>query len=415
MAIADKYKIKLFAHTHYASLINKAIQSHAQGRSPRGISEEDIALARLYCYAFRRHTIGAFHATRDLLDQQTASSNEVAMVNRHNASAMLTDLANQSMDPVPEDFRALISTLHRYDTLIHRVIEAMLEDAAVSCNNEVDRLAQRFIEVMNTIRNGNGIELTRDNEVPEQASFIVPNLGITIAPLVYGDYHSWALAWLAEVERCDVPTHLHHEGVEIHLGYNPMRGNTILGEYYALLEEGYAMPIPPETRHGYVNDSPHMHNVPFIFGSLKHGGWGVFLDVEPCSFDFKEMNEVRVQSRQMNQTIFLEREIEKAAKRHGNCHYRLIPASATARNGVGGLELCVGRTGAGGMTRKEKYFNAVSIVRGSGMIKMAGIEQAIEAHDHFGIPSGIEATLRATGKEPLIFLDCQIIPDGESL
>ena len=64
------------------------------------------------------------------------------------------------------------------------------------------------------------------------------------------------------------------------------------------------------------------------------------------------------------------------------------------------------------MTRKEKYFDAVSIVRGSGIIKMAGIEQAVEAHDHFGVPSGIEVTLKATGKEPLIFLDCQIKPDG---
>ena len=413
MVIADKHMIKLSAHANYTLLIEKAKASHAQGRSPRGISDEEIALARLYCYAFRRHTIGAFHATCDKLEQQVASSNEVAMVHRRNATAMLTDLANQSMDPVPENFRALISTFYRYDILIHRVIEALCEDAVASGNNEIEQLAKRFIEVMNAIRNCSGIELTRDNEVPEQASFIVPNLGITIAPLVYGDYHSWNLAWLGDVERCDVPTHMHHEGVEIHLGYNPMRGKTILGDSYALLEEGYAMPIPPETRHGYVNDSPHMHNVPFIFGSLKHGGWGVFLDVEPYPFDFKEMNEVRVQSRQMNQTIFLEREIEKAAQRHGNCHYRLIPGSATARNGVGGLELCVGRTGTGGMTRKEKYFDAVSIVRGTGIIKMAGIEQAVEAHDHFGVPSGIEVKLKATGKEPLIFLDCQIKPDGD--
>ena len=166
------------------------------------------------------------------------------------------------MDPVPDNFRALISTLYRYEILVRRVVEALCEEAAASNNNKVKQLAERFIKIMNAIRNCNGIELTRDNEVPEQASFIVPTLGITITPLVYGDYHSWNLAWLEDVERCDVPTHLHHEGVEIHLGYNPMRGKTILGNSYALLEEGYAMPIPPETRHGYVNDSPHMHNVP---------------------------------------------------------------------------------------------------------------------------------------------------------
>ena len=51
-------------------------------------------------------------------------------------------------------------------------------------------------------------------------------------PLVYGDYHSWNLAYLDE-ERLNVPFHLHKEGVEIHLGYSPMHGYTIHGECYA--------------------------------------------------------------------------------------------------------------------------------------------------------------------------------------
>ena len=411
MNITNKHNIKLSAHANYTLLIEKASASHAQGRSPHSISDDEITLARLYCYAFRRHTIGAFHATREKLEQQVESDNQIAQLHRRNATMLLTDLANQAMDPVPDNFRALISTLYRYEILVRRVVEALCEEAAASNNNKVKQLAERFIKIMNAIRNCNGIELTRDNEVQEQASFIVPNLGITIVPLVYGDYHSWNLAWLEDVERCDVPTHMHHEGVEIHLGYNPMRGKTILGNSYALLEEGYAMPIPPETRHGYVNNSPHMHNVPFIFGSLKHGGWGVFLDVEPHPFDFKEMNEVPVQSRLMNQTILLEREIKNIAQRHGNCHYRIIPASATARNGTGGLELCIGRTGEIEMARKENYFTAVSIVRGLGIIKMANIEQTVKPHDHFGVPSGIQVTFKATSKEPLIFLDCQIKPD----
>ena len=66
----EKHKIKLSAHTNYSLLIDKAKASHAQGRSPHGISDDEIARARLYCYAFRRHTIGAFHATCDRLKQQ---------------------------------------------------------------------------------------------------------------------------------------------------------------------------------------------------------------------------------------------------------------------------------------------------------------------------------------------------------
>ena len=63
------------------------------------------------------------------------------------------------------------------------------------------------------------------------------------------------------------------------------------------------------------------------------------------------------------------------------------------------------------MARKENYFTAVSIVRGLGIIKMANIEQTVKPHDHFGVPSGIQVTFKATSKEHLIFLDCQIKPD----
>lgn len=137
------------------------------------------------------------------------------------------------------------------------------------------RIASRFREVMEGISGSNGIVLTRDTEALEQASFVVPNLGITIVPLVYGDDHSWNLAYLPG-QRSDVPCHRHQEGVEIHLGYSPIHGETILGDYRAEVTEAYAMPIPPMTVHGYVNRGGREHHVPFIYGSLKAGGWGSF-------------------------------------------------------------------------------------------------------------------------------------------
>ena len=47
----------------YEQLIEKANQSHEQNRNPAGISNEDVGRVRLYCFAYRPHTIGTFHAT----------------------------------------------------------------------------------------------------------------------------------------------------------------------------------------------------------------------------------------------------------------------------------------------------------------------------------------------------------------
>ena len=107
-------------------------------------------------------------------------------------------------------------------------------------------------QIIEDITASNGINLSRDDEAPTQAGFIVPNLGITIVPLVYGDHHSWNLAYLAGDKR-NVPVHRHHFGVEIHLGFNPTHGQTVLGTHRANVDEGYAMPVPPETDHGWIN------------------------------------------------------------------------------------------------------------------------------------------------------------------
>jgi len=399
---------RLRMHPNYERLADLACSSHARGRAPSGIDERDITLARLYSHAFRGHVIGAFHATRVALEQLKADD---ALAQAHLARAieLLTDLANRSMDSVGSDARALISTFHHYCTHVTRTIAAL--DAALQRphSSDLERIRDLFIGHMESITASNGIHLTRDTEAPEQGSFVVPSLGITIVPLVYGDHHSWNLAWLDGV-RSDVPFHRHHEGVEIHLGYNPMRGYTVLGDAKAELTEGYAMPIPPKTRHGYTNIGTLRHNVPFIFGSLSCGGWGVFLDVEPQPIELERLETIPVLSRRLNGTILLEREIEKAAAKFANVRYPLIPAEVTDRDGVGGLELSIMRVTARELGLAPDRFCAVSVVRGQGTVKMAGEEREIAPHDHFGIPAGVAATFRETGSEPLVILDAILKP-----
>ena len=174
-------------------------------------------------------------------------------------------------------------------------------------------IGDRFAAAVETIVSHNGIHLTRDDTPRQQASFVVPNLGITIIPLVYGEHHSWNIAWL-DPASSNVPGTEHRRGVEIHLGYGPMKGYTILGDTAAEVSEGYAMPIPPMTRHGYTNIGPMGHHVPFIFGSLHLGGWGVFLDVQARPTKLEDLRIVSRDTTPFRQTIHLEREIAAAAR-----------------------------------------------------------------------------------------------------
>ena len=307
-------------HANYERLADLTCASHERGRAPSGISDRDITLARLYSHALRIHVIGAFHATRTAL-RNVSVSNPLARVQLLRADELLADLANRAMDSVGHDVRALISTFHHYCTHVARTVDALDGACAVAPSSELARVRDRFVAHMEAITAGNGIHLTQDTGAPEQGSFVVPSLGITIVPLVYGDHHSWNLAWL-DGERSDVPYHLHREGVEIHLGYNPLHGYTVLGDAKAELTEAYAMPIPPNTRHGYTNIGSRTHHVPFIFGSLTCGGWGVFLDVEPQPKELEQLKTVPVLSHLLNGTVLLEREIEKAAQKFALCSLR---------------------------------------------------------------------------------------------
>ena len=393
-------------HENYGRVIAKAERSHGKNRDPSEIGAEDVTIARLYCHAFRLHIIGVFHATRMIL-HSCPPHDPLTQVFRLRAIEALEDLASQSMEAVPRDFRVVITTLFRYHTGCLRVLGSLESEYQETHEKSVRKVADRFREIVEGITGECGIHLTKDTYVPEQASFIVPGLGITIVPLVYGDHHSWNLAWLDGDVR-NVPTHRHHHGAEIHLGYNPTRGLTILGNCSAAVDEGYAMPIPPETDHGWVNTSDEPHHVPFIFGSLPHAGWGVFLDIEPRIRPIEDLQVVERDSAPFSQMIYLEREIAQGAHQGAKIRKTIIPYTATDRDNCGGLELSLTCADVSGYTFQTDTYRAVSIVRGEAIVNINGIERPVSMHDHFGIPSAMTCTIRSTGDGPLVALDSLI-------
>ena len=376
--------------------------SHEQGRSVAGITAADVALARLYCHAFRGHVIGTFHATRIALEEN--APRPPADPWRQLAVESLTRLANQALDPMPRNFRAVISTFHAYDTSLRQAVLALERELENSRERRIEIIRDHLVRAMERITQTNGIVAVRDDVVPEQASFVVPNLGITIVPLVYGDRHCWNLAYLSG-QAPDVPRHLHSEGVEIHLGYGKLHGETILGDCRAAVTEGYAMSVPAGTPHGYVNTSGSDHFLPFIFGSRRLGGWGIVLDVEPRPVDANQLAPVSAEGASMNGLVFLEREIDAAAALAVNARRTLIGREATYRPHSGALVLAVSRATPAGLAYRPGPFRIVSIARGRGLVRMGDVEQAVEAHDHFGIPAGMTAELRQQGGRPLVALD----------
>ncbi|HIQ21536.1 MAG TPA: hypothetical protein EYH34_09930 [Planctomycetes bacterium] len=392
----------------YEGLIRKARQSHERGRSTAGIDQRDVDLARLYSYAYRTHTIGAFHATRSAIQSRPGAGGPGASPLTR-ALETLHDLANMGMEPVPKDFRALLSTLYRYDCGVRRVLDALDQKHQSSGDEAIGRIAFRFRRIIEQITTSNGIPLARDTDVPEQASFLVSALGVTIVPLVYGDHHSWNVAQLP-AEPLTTTSHRHHHGVEIHLGYGPLDGYTILGAHCARVTEGYAMPIPVRTTHGYINTSGRAHSLPFIFGSLTHAGWGVFFDVEPCPRQLDELQSVPVDSQPMNGTKHLDREIT-AAEAGEPGRRVIVPPQRTAgnaRSDAGALELAVARIDERGLDLTADTFRIVSVVRGSGLLRIAQLQRPVHPHDHFGIPAGLRASLRQRGAGALVTLDSVI-------
>lgn len=327
------------------------------------------------------------------------------------ACESLESLALRAMDPVGEDGRALLATFHHYATHLDRTTVALAAACALEHDPLLQQTSARFLALMEAITMGSGLHVTRDTEPSPQGSFVVPNLGITIVPLVYGDHHSWNLAWL-DPHRAEVPFHMHGEGVEIHLGYSPMHGYAVLGEAKTEVAEGYALPVPPKTRHGYTNIGDLVHHLPFVFGSYTAGGWGVFLDVEPRPQSLERLESLVATDGRLNGMVWLEREIARIVGQPNGTRTVLIPARQTVRGPEGGLELAATRVGREGLEIRPARFSALSVVRGRGRLELAGEEIELAPHDHFGIPAGLSARLVATADEALVVLDSTLQPQG---
>jgi mannose-6-phosphate isomerase-like protein (cupin superfamily) len=394
--------VKLRSHDDYEALAAAARHSHAHSRSVASLTTRDIDLARLYGHAFRAHVIGAFHATRVALEAIAPGPGGEPW--RRQAVHGLESLANQALDPIFPDFRAVVSTFHRYDHGIHEVLAALDSELDRSRDARLEPVRDRFCRAMEAITTSNGIAPTRDDQVPEQASFVVPNLGITIVPLVYGDRHCWDLAYLAGAAS-NVPRHLHRDGVEIHLGFGKLHGYTVLGDYQAEVTEGYAMPIPPQTPHGFFNTEGQPHFLPFIFGSVRLGGWGIVLDVEPQPAEMEDLEVVPARAAQMRGLVALDREIERAGASSANLRWTLVSTGATYRPHSGALLLSIARATRAGLNYPAGPFRIVAVVRGSAVVQIGQVTRELGAHDHIGIPAGMSASLRQQGDQPLVALD----------
>ena len=394
----------------YAGLIDKARWSNAHGRSVFHIDDTDIDRARLFSYGFRAQTIGSLHAARVAIEaQEDRTVGPYVKTCLCQARILLEQLEARAVDCVPRDFRSVISTLYFYDLWASQVVDALEKACARSTNAALETIRRLFLQNIEAVTSGNGIYVARDVTMPEQGCFIVPNLGISIAPVIYGDHHSWNAAFLS-AGQYGVSVHRHRKGAEIHLGFSPVKGRTILGSCFAEVTEGYAMPIPPMTDHGFENTSGHDHVVPFIFGSSVMSGWGVFFDVEPRS-DLEIHREDRpLESAAMNHSVALERAIRQIAAASITTREVLIPAGRAGSPEIGGLELTVTSLPQGEMELSAPVFRIVSVQSGRARVRIAGAEAEFSERDHFGVPAGLPCYMSQLGEAPLVFLDAMMLP-----
>jgi mannose-6-phosphate isomerase-like protein (cupin superfamily) len=393
----------------YSELVEKARWSRAHGRNLSHISQADIDAARLFSYAYRAQTIGAFHATHVAIESHEIEAVAGAETFLEQARWLLEQLVSKAIDPILPNSLALISTFQAYEQWTSLVDELLAKACMHGAHSRLESIRHLFLENIQKVTSCDGIYVARDLELPRQGAFIVPDLDITIAPVIYGDYHSWNAAFLAK-DQPGVAVHRHHEGAEIHLGYTSLAGRTILGSSFSVVNEGYAMPIPPMTEHGFINTSGHDHVLPFVFGSLKMGGWGIFFDVEPRPGHEDERKEQPLQSDSMNQSVYLERVLQQVRKGREFHREVLVPAQRAGAAEIGGLELAITRAGRDSIELRSHNYRIVSVQSGSGRIQMGGVEKEVGAHDHFGIPSEMDCLFTPQGEEPLVFLDCRILP-----
>ncbi|MCC6629547.1 MAG: hypothetical protein IT340_19380 [Chloroflexi bacterium] len=388
----------------YRQVLDQIAWSQAHGYGVFHLTDDDVALGRLFAYAFRTQTVGAFRAARMLLDRLPAPTPAVAR-----AISALRGLEELSLVPVPADVRAVVGTVAAYDRGL-RLARAALDDHLTAGQDDaVALIRERLVANLNRVTGGHGLWTASDLDLPEQGTFKVPGITVVIVPLVYGDFHSWNNA-LVVAGSVGQTTHRHQQGVEIHLGYAPLHGRTLLGDHATTLREGYAMPIPPLVDHGFDNLAADDHLVPFVFGSLRLGGWGIFADVEPRLRPYDDFAEVPLDAPPMNGSVLIDRAIATAAGWPGTRREVLIPAARTATPVTGGLELAISRVDAGGRDLSGDAYRILSVRRGRGRLQLGPAVATLAPHDHAGIPAGMAAWLEPLDGEPLVLLDATIVP-----
>jgi hypothetical protein len=384
-------------------LLDRIAWSRRHGYGIFEIDDDVIALGRLFAYAFRTQTVGALRAARLLLERLPTSHD------RGRAIEALRGLEELSLTPVPTDFRAVISTVGAYERGVRMAQAALDDELAVTPAPAVALVRERLLANLERVTAGNGLWAASDLALPEQGTFKVPGITVVVVPLVYGDYHSWNSA-LVVAGSIGQTTHRHRQGVEIHLGYSPLVGRTLLGDRATPLDEGYAMPIPPLVDHGFDNLSADDHLVPFIFGSRRLGGWGIFADVEPRPRPAESFADAPLESVAMNHSVYLERAIERAAGWSRPRRQILIPVERTATAATGGLVLALRRVDPAGTELTGPHYRILSIRRGRGRLRLGPVECELGPHDHIGLPADLPARLTPLGAEPLIQLEATLEP-----
>ena len=396
----------------YRDLLDKIHWSLQHGRDVLHLAQTDIDRARLFAYGYRSQTIGTFHATRTAVESAIHSvTNSHTRSHLTRATALLTQLEDEAIQIVPQDFRAALSTLYRYDQWANDALDSIQTAMICKTNPELEFIGQLFSSNLDAVVGTDGLYIANDTHVPQQGAFLVPSLGITIVPLIYGDFHSWNFAYLPS-NQSGVPIHRHRAGAEIHLGRSRVNGFTVLGNCQADVQEGYAMPIPPTVEHGFYNRSGHDHILPFVFGSLALGGWGIFFDVEPRGESTGTLCTRELGTLDMNHSVWLDRVIERIERADNNAREIVVSAIRTSTPETGGLELSAARIGKDGAEMTCSSFRIVSVVKGKGKVRIGSVETEVGEHDHFGIPANLPATVAQIGNQPLVVLDAIILPHG---
>ncbi|MBV9678370.1 MAG: hypothetical protein JO185_18685, partial [Acidobacteriaceae bacterium] len=361
----------------YDALLDKVHWSRQHGRDVLHLNQTDIDRARLFAYGYRSQTIGTFHATRTAVESAIHSvTNSHTRSHLTRATILLTQLEDEAIQIVPQDFRAALSTLYRYDQWTSDALELIQTAMACEMNPELEPIGRLFSSNLDSVIGTNGLYIANDTHVPQQGAFPVPNLGITIVPIIYGDFHSWNFAYLPS-NQSGVPIHRHRAGAEIHLGRSRVNGFTVLGNCQTDVQEGYAMPIPPTVEHGFYNRSGHDHILPFVFGSLSLGGWGIFFDVEPRQEPTGTPCMRELGAPDMNGSVWLDRAVERIERADNNTREIVVSATRTSTTETGGLELSAARVGEDGVEMTCSSFRIVSVVKGKGKIRIGAVEAEV--------------------------------------